>query len=266
MKHFPRVSGWRRVGVLMAALGAGAPAAASTCGASSPAHTVALVELYTSEGCSSCPPADRWLSSLRGAGFRRDQVVPLALHVDYWNHLGWTDPFSDARFSARQRRAAGWNRLGFVYTPQLMLQGRDFAAWSNGARFAEALAGINQRPAGADLALRLASDPGRLTLTLHATVVNPTAHPDAQLFVALYQNQLSTRVSAGENAGRTLHHDHVVRAWHGPIKTGSDGRVALNQAFQLDAGWQPAQLGVAAFVQDPHSSEVLQALALPACP
>lgn len=255
-----------RVTLILAALFASAPAAPATCSAASPAHTVALVELYTSEGCSSCPPADRWLSSLEGSGFRRDQVVPLALHVDYWNHLGWPDPFSQAQFSARQRQVAEWNRLGFVYTPQVTLQGRDFAAWRSSARFADAVQAINRRPAGAGLELKLRSYPGRLALTLRAAVANPGAHGHAQAFVALYQNRLSTEVPAGENAGRTLHHDHVVRIWRGPFETDSDGRIALDQVFHLDAGRVPAHLGVAAFVQDAGSGEILQALALPACP
>src|SRR6266571_7732487 len=81
-------------------------AAGPACSAYSGAHTTALVELYTSEGCDSCPPADHWLSSLFGRGLRPDQVVPLALHVDYWDYIGWKDPFAKGEFSVRQRKLA----------------------------------------------------------------------------------------------------------------------------------------------------------------
>jgi len=239
------------------------PALAATCSASSPAHTVALVELYTSEGCSSCPPADRWLSSLRASGFRADQVIPLALHVDYWNHLGWPDRFSQKQFSARQRELAGLNHLSFVYTPQVTLQGGDFRGWGSAPGFAEAVRAVNQRPARADLTLSLSPGaPGALAVALNGTANDP----GAQVFIALYENRLSTRVPAGENAGRTLNHDHVVRVWRGPFQVGGDGRIALDQVVPLDAEWKPAQLGAAAFVQDPRSGDVLQAIALPACP
>src|SRR3954468_19444073 len=96
------------------------------CTAQSAAKTVALVELYTSEGCDSCPPADRWLSSLGAQGYAPDRIVPIALHVDYWDYIGWKDPYAHAAHSARQRKMARLARAAMVYTPQVLLQGRDF--------------------------------------------------------------------------------------------------------------------------------------------
>ena len=93
------------------------------CRASSPSTTTALVELYTSEGCDSCPPADRWLSSLGPRGFAPDRVVPIALHVDYWDYIGWKDPYARQAHSARQRKMAKLARAAMVYTPQVLLQG-----------------------------------------------------------------------------------------------------------------------------------------------
>src|SRR5512139_200416 len=105
---------------------AAASAQAMQCSARSPATTTALVELYTSEGCDSCPPADRWLSSLGAKGYAPDRVVPIALHVDYWDYIGWKDPYARQAFSARQRKMAALARASLVYTPQVLLQGRDF--------------------------------------------------------------------------------------------------------------------------------------------
>ena len=94
-------------------------AAAASCKAQSGDRTVALVELYTSEGCSSCPPADRWLSGLSGRGFTPDRVVPLSLHVDYWDYIGWKDPYAKREFSQRQRKLSQLQRMALVYTPQV---------------------------------------------------------------------------------------------------------------------------------------------------
>src|ERR1700681_2545943 len=103
-------------------------AAHAACEAKSPAHAVALVELYTSEGCDSCPPADRWLSQIDDA---RDahRVVALALHVDYWDRLGWKDRFASATYTERQREQTRRQGAAFVYTPQVLLDGRDFQEW-----------------------------------------------------------------------------------------------------------------------------------------
>jgi hypothetical protein len=237
---------------------------AAHCTATSPSHTVALVELYTSEGCSSCPPADRWLSGLRDEGFGAGQIAPLALHVDYWNYLGWSDPFSQPQFSARQREIAQRNRQRVVYTPQVVLQGEDFRAWSS-RRFAQAVQAINQRPARAVLGLSLSLGDDAATLALKGAVTDAGARSTAQVFLALHENQLSTQVPAGENAGRTLRHDHVVRVWFGPFQVGGDGRIDLTRSVQLDRRWQPARLGATAFVQDAASGDVLQAIALAAC-
>src|SRR5574341_2194552 len=98
------------------------PAVAFQCSAQSGRDTTALVELYTSEGCDSCPPADRWLGSLGARGYGPEQVVPIALHVDYWDYLGWKDPWAKREFSERQRRLAKLKRLTVIYTPQILLQ------------------------------------------------------------------------------------------------------------------------------------------------
>src|SRR5258708_33064840 len=104
-----------------------APASAAQCVARSGERTVALVELYTSEGCSSCPPADRWLSSI-GRTFPPDRVVPLALHVDYWDYIGWKDPYARREFSQRQRRLSPLQRRAVVYTPPGPVHGRGLLA------------------------------------------------------------------------------------------------------------------------------------------
>jgi hypothetical protein len=173
-------------------------AAAPACSARSGPTVPAVVELYTSEGCSSCPPAERWLSGLAG----RDGVVALAFHVDYWDGLGWKDRFSQAQFTQRQNASQRTSGARFAYTPQVLLDGRDQRDWP--ALAPAALRGN----AAATVALQLARDAGGLALT-----VSPGAGAPAKLsgYVAAVDDGLQTKVGAGENRGATLREDGVVR-------------------------------------------------------
>jgi len=221
---------------------------AATCTATSGATRNSLLELYTSEGCSSCPPADRWLSQLplhRG-------VVPLAFHVDYWDRLGWRDPYAQAAFSQRQRaRNSG---LGWVYTPQVMLDGKDYRNWHRSPS-----PQLKPEPARVNLRLTLTQSPERIDVQVDSRFAVSADTQNAQLFLALVENRLSSEVTAGENVRRTLNHDHVVRELAGPL----DPRA--RHSFKLKADWKAADLGVAAFVLNAQG-ETLQVLAPFACP
>lgn len=248
--------------VFLAAL----PGQGIACAARSGAHTTALVELYTSEGCSSCPPADRWLSGLGTSGHVPRRLVPLSLHVDYWDYIGWKDPYAKREFSLRQRKLTQLQRLALVYTPQVMLQGRDFRGWGTRA-FDEALASINARPAKASLSLAIhAASAAGLEVEAAAALVDAGDRDAAALYLASYQNRLLSRVDAGENRGRLLAHDYVVLEWQGPIAFPAQGRIAERRRLPLLPKASPADSGVVAFVQNRRNGEVLQALMLPACP
>jgi hypothetical protein len=239
--------------------------AAPACSAKSAPHTTALVELYTSEGCDSCPAADRWLSSLLAQGFRPDRVVPLALHVDYWDYIGWKDPYAKDKFAARQRKLAQLKRPVIVYTPQVLLQGQDFRRWWSGA-FTEEVARINSRPARARIALAIRGvEPKAIHAELAAELLNPADQRNAAVYLAAYENKLASEVKAGENRGKRLEHDYVVREWIGPIPFGESLTLGQKRALTLLPGANAKHLGVAAFVQNRSNSEVLQALMLPAC-
>lgn len=237
----------------------------ATCQARSGPHTTALVELYTSEGCDSCPPADRWLQALAGRGLAPDRVVPLSLHVNYWDYIGWKDPYAQQRFADRQRKLAQVMKARIVYTPQVLLQGRDFRAWG-GRAFEQEVARINATPPRAAISLALAG--GRrdtLDVEARAELLQPGEEADAALYLASYENRLVSSVAAGENRGRTLSHDYVVFEWLGPIAF-AGGRAEERRALPLLPKAVPANSGVAAFVQNRRTGEVLQALMLPACP
>ncbi len=172
----------------------GAIAAPPTCRVEAAGAPPRVIELYTSEGCNSCPPADRWLSSLLG----RDDTLAAAFHVDYWDRLGWRDRFGSARHAQRQAQLQAQSGVGFSYTPQVLVDGRDWRRWP---------------------ALPPAASAGRATLALQREgdrvhwQVQPGADAPARLALwwALLEDGHVTAVKAGENAGVTLRHDHVVR-------------------------------------------------------
>jgi hypothetical protein len=234
----------------MLSLCAGFSAEAAQCTAVSGPHTTALVELYTSERCSSCPPADRWLSSLGTRGYVPRRVVPVALHVDSFDYIGWKDPYAKRELSLRQRKLTRLQRLALVFTPQVMLQGRDFRGWGKPA-FEEALARINARPAAARITLEIIARESRaLRVRAHAELSDPAFSGDPAVYLAAYENRL-------ENP--------VVLEWQGPFAV-PGGRFGAERPLPLLPGAVPTNSGVVAFVQDRRTAEVLQALMLPACP
>lgn len=237
----------------------GMAAQATECTASSGAQRTSLIELYTSEGCSSCPPADRWLSRI-DKGLKN--VVPLAWHVDYWDYLGWRDRFAQPAFSVRQREMARLNESSFVYTPQLMLNGRDFRAWQKKDALEQALAEARRRPPPASIHISL-QDESRDLLALTLRAQASQAGPNA-MFAVIYQNGLSTQVERGENAGGLLRHDYVVREWRGPYRLDGKSETIWKQSIPyLDLARHAS--GIAAFVQNTATGEILQAVALPLC-
>jgi hypothetical protein len=188
-------------GLVLASLAAGfapAVAAAAGCQAASGPHVPTVVELYTSEGCSSCPPADRWLSTLKD----KPDVVALAFHVDYWDSLGWKDRFAQPQFTQRQSGSMRTTGARFAYTPQVVIDGRDSPRWT---MLAPSALSAKANPA---VGLKLAQEAGGLELT-----VTPAAGAPARLngYLAVVDDGMQTQVGGGENRGATLHHDGVVR-------------------------------------------------------
>ena len=257
-------SKWRLSHVLIVAcvLAAHTAPATASCDARSTAATVALLELYTSEGCNSCPPADRWIAELPKKGFDTDRVVPLAFHVDYWNYLGWIDPFAQSVFTQRQRDFARRTGAATIYTPEFILSGREYRRWRWGG-FAGAIDRINRKPARADIHVKLQRSGQALQINADASLASGAA--PAELYVAVYQSGLSNQVAAGENRGKRLNHDFVVRRLDGPIAFDREGKARFDERIDLPTEWKTSRLGVAAFVQEAAGTEVLQALALDVC-
>lgn len=272
--------------VAFAGIGQAAVAqAAPQCSVHSADHRVALVELYSSEGCNDCPPADDWLGQWKHGALQQG-IVPLALHVDYWDGLGWTDRFAQHRFTERQQTLTELAGGHVVYTPEVFVGGREMRSWSNPASFAARVREIVAEPSPADITITLAPQ-GAGDLAIDARFVSrrpvqtstqtqaPTPR-DWQAYVAVYENALVSQVKAGENRGATLHHERVVRQWIGPVPI-VDGQARIAQAVKLaaDAGangnanasapaaGEAARFGVVAFVERASTGEVEQAAELP---
>ena len=236
------------------------PAIAAECSAKSGLVTVPLLELYTSEGCSSCPPADKWLGGLKPDS---SKFTPLAFHVDYWDYIGWEDRFSKAEYSDRQRKTAAFGGAGFVYTPQFVMNGRDFKAWDN-SRLNEAVEKSQHIASRANLTLNTVTEAnGDITLKANAQAVKPADAKNTDVFVALYENKLVSKVKAGENSGSTLKHDYVVREFFGAYQISNQNEFSKN--FTLNSAWKNKDGGAVIFVQNSQTGEILQSLALPFC-
>jgi hypothetical protein len=237
----------------------GSPEAAD-CLATSGPQRVAVLELYTSEGCDSCPPADKWVSELPARKISGDRVLPLAFHVEYWNQLGWADPFAQAAFSARQRQQSNRRGVNFVVTPQLLLNGQDYRRGALFDDFEGKLKTINATRAQANIRLTVSRSSSALNSAVEVRVAGDVARRAAQVYLALYEMNLATAVGAGENRGKTLRHDFVVRSLIGPLGLDDNGNLNRVQRFELDPRWKPQDINLAVFVQHPQTGDILQAL------
>jgi hypothetical protein len=196
-----------------------------------------VVELFTSQGCSSCPPADALIGEIAHDPALRGRVIPLAFHVDYWDQLGWRDPFSSAEWTQRQARYSAAMRLSSSYTPQAVVSGRRELVGSNRSALHAALESLsNAKPSG-EIGLTIRRESSALIATIHATV---SARDD--LFLAVTEDDVTTKVPHGENAGRTLVNDAIVRR----LVRVAPGQTSVT--IPIDATWR--NLSAVSFAQD----------------
>jgi hypothetical protein len=233
-------------GALLLGAAAATPAWAMSCSARAQPSPPRVVELYTSEGCSSCPPADRWLSTLKG----RSDVIALGFHVTYWDRLGWPDRFASDQFTQRQYEWA--TRLGSrnVYTPQVLVDGRDWRGWP---RLPDARSSGSAAPAlvltrGADQQVQARVEP------------QPGVPEQRGGYWAVIEHNHVSRVRAGENAGETLRHDHVVRL-HQPVPAFA-AREGLISRLDVPSGAASNPRRIVFVVTSATDGRPLQAVAL----
>lgn len=218
--------------------------------------TPVIVELFTSEGCSSCPPADALLSRyIKTSPVSGVQVIALGEHVDYWNHGGWADPFSTASFSARQSDYSSAFHLDSVYTPQIIVDGKaqlvgsddDAArlAINRAARLPKAQVSVTE------------PKPGRLSVQIGHLPASAQNDP-ADVYLAVTEDGLSSSVGGGENAGRHLSHSAVVRQLTAiGMVTGST--FSATPSVTVKSGWRRGHLHAVIFAQERTSRRIVGA-------
>ena len=212
----------------------------------------AVVELYTSEGCSSCPSADRWLSRLIEMPKDELDVLALAFHVDYWNYLGWTDRFSSAAYTSRQRQLGANNLQHTIYTPEFFVNGME-ARGTN--KILQKIQLANQQQSPLDLKLTVSRDQTSLVLELQVAGDNDIGGRIHHRYL-VYENKLSTNVQRGENSGEFLKHEQVVRYMSKAQSLDQKNRYRIT----IDPDWKPENIGVAVLVTSPGNKKYLQAL------
>jgi hypothetical protein len=227
--------------------------------------TSVLVELFTSEGCSSCPPADEVLAKLdKTQPFQGVEIIALSEHVDYWNKLGWIDPYASAEFSGRQSRYADAFRRDSVYTPQMIVDGREEFPGGNGNRARDAIIRAARSPKAKVELLFSGTDNKGLKLSVRISgIPEITAGDGADVLLAITENNLRSEVSRGENAGRYLRHSAVVRSLSvlGNV-TASQQTFEAQPTVSLAGSWQRDHLRAVVFVQEHNTRRVLGAAAL----
>jgi len=215
----------------------------------------AVLELYTSEGCSSCPPADRWLSELVTSTQQDLDVLALAFHVDYWNYLGWEDRFSSADYSKRQRELGANNLQRTIYTPEFFVNGKE----ARGAgKILAMIQQVNRQAAPLQLKMAVARDKSELVVTLQAPAERDTVGPVQHRYL-VYENNLSSDVKRGENSGEVLHHQQVVRY----MSRAQALQLQNQHRIAIDPQWQGENIGVAVLVTSPGNRHYLQAVHTP---
>jgi hypothetical protein len=226
-----------------------------------PAQTV-FVELFTSEGCSSCPPADRVLLGLDASGGSRSvvpsgvEIIALGEHVDYWDQLGWKDRFSSPLFSARQQDYGKAFRLESVYTPQIVVNGQKEVLGSDPRAVRDAINKAAKEP-HAEVAISMAPEQ---TVSFRVSKLPPGSH-DADILLAVTENGLVTPVYGGENSGRELRHAAVVRSIShlGRLDPKRSGEYSAVAQLNLRPDWNRSNLKLVLFIQDRTTRHILGA-------
>lgn len=247
------------IGAITFALGAGTlfagERAAFSQSSASSEDTPVVLELFTSEGCSSCPAADELLSRL---GALTTGVIPLAYHVDYWDSLGWSDPFSSSQWTMRQVEYVRAMQLSGSYTPQIVINGRWQCVGSDPNRIARAIATARATAPPGVVTVRAtppAAGSHKLNVSVSAHIIRTAGDKSLIVVVAIYENGLMAKIDGGENRGHRVRYDYTVRKIIPAFELRPTAGSALENelSVDLDPSWKLDHLGVAAFIQDETS-------------
>ncbi len=238
------------LGSLLVLGGASVAAADSIAEFLSGKNTVGLLELFSSEGCNSCPPADEFFSGLRKRADLWKRFVPVAFHVDYWDRLGWVDKLAQKEFTRRQRGYADKWQSNRVYTPALVFQGKEWEAWQAGV-----MPSAQGEPGSLKLTMR---KDGSAEVVFRPSLTKPQSW---SLVVAVMGDGVVSKILAGENSGKVIHHEFVVLDFQaGDNYTPSDGKVAMSVKLKPHSKVKVPKYSAAAWVVPAKAYEPVQAV------
>jgi hypothetical protein len=238
----------------------------NACKAASGVTITPVVELYTSEGCSSCPPADKWVSSLKpksttnsansAANSAGSAPVIQAFHVNYWDYIGWPDRFATPAHTNRQRQVSAWNKQNGIYTPQMVLNGQDWRGWGGSSRNVTASPVSNETAKSSISLVQTGADQFEAVVTPVAGASSTAATWSA--YWTITENGHTTKVKAGENNGETLLHDFVVRQYTpvGDYSATSPQKLTLRSVAATPGHERQVNL----VVFDPKTGKTIQAV------
>ena len=235
----------------------------SHAGAAAPEDSPVVIELFTSSGCASCPPADELISRI---GATATGVIPLAYHVDYWDRASWSDPFSSGQWTARQSVYERALRLNGAYTPQMVINGRWQCVGSDARAVAGEIAAARATPPAGVVTLRaarLSAGAKKLTVEVGARMVHSMGGAPLIVLLAVYENGLVAEIDGGENRGHRLTYDYTVRKIVPAFQLNGAPGPALKNSVEvdLDPSWKLAHVGVAAFIQNEDTLAIYGAAA-----
>jgi hypothetical protein len=218
-----------------------------------------VVELFTSEGCGACPPADRWAKQLSSHGLDDDHVVVLGFHIDYLNdRKGWVDKFAKPEFSDRQRQLVLLNLYKTVFTPQIIISGETIHAWEKHAT--KLVKAIGKLDAEADIKVSIQKENNKFVINTKTIVRGEANQKQSKLYIAITEDDIKNVAFAGDNRGTEFNHQNLVRKWLGPFDLNTTGDTVTSTEISIEPEWQQNKLTVVAIVQNLEDGFVLQAL------
>ncbi len=222
---------------------------------------IAVLELFTSEGCGLCPAADRWVHNLPNQGISDQQVIVLGFHIDYLNdRKGWIDRFASPVFSDRQRQLAHINLYQTIYTPEFVVSGEIIHNWQKHVK--KVIHAVNKFEPEASIELIVSQQDNVLIVNSHIAIKGLENCLYSKLYLAITEDNITSKVTGGDNAGVTFNHQHLVRKWLGPFPLDESGETEVSTRVKLDDDWDLENAHVVAVVQNLNDGFVLQGLKL----
>tara|TARA_R110002049_G_scaffold11719_2_gene54331 strand:+ start:132 stop:857 length:726 start_codon:yes stop_codon:yes gene_type:complete len=223
---------------------------------------IAVLELFTAEGCGLCPAADRFVATLPQQGITDDELIILGFHIDYLDDKkAWVDRFASPVFSDRQRQLAQLNLYQTIYTPEFVISGEIIHNWQKYVK--DVVKAVNGFSPEAHIALEVTEDTNQLHVKSDIKIDGAENRQFAVLYIAVTEDGLISKVGGGDNAGTTFNHQHLVRQWLGPFELNSEGETNISTEIKLDETWNKNNLKLVALVQNLNDGFVLQGLSLP---